>query len=217
MRAAEHPLLVIAGGIGTGKTTLAGVLRDRFGIPAWIERPELNPHLAGLYEDPARWAFAAQEVFLEHALQRLREAGRAAAPAVVDRSPHETVDVFGRMLTEMGFLTPEQLQRLRRRLETACARLAAPSLMIYLHAPVDELLARVRARGWDEERPLTASYLSTLQAQYGRFSRDWTASPVLDVDSATVDLRDVHNVERLLAPTALLATLSHGDPRQERP
>jgi len=197
--AAEHQLIVIAGSIGVGKTSLATMMREHFGIPAWIEHADRNPHLGGLYEDPARWAYPAHEVFLEHALQRQREAGRAGGPAVVDRSPHETVLVFARMLNDMGYISPAQVSCLHERLDSASGELVQPSLLIYLHAPVDELLRRVRQRDWREERVMTADYLSALEAAYARFAREWTQTPLLDVDTAATDLRVVDNVERLLA------------------
>lgn len=201
MRAPEHPLIVIAGSIGAGKTTLASVLRDSFGMPAWIEHAERNPHLRGLYEDPHRWAFPAHEVFLDHALQRHREAGRAGEIAVVDRSPHETVEVFARMLSGMGHISAAQLAQLRSRLSAAAEDLVRPSLMIYLHAPVDVLLERVRSRAWPQERVMTVDYLTTLAAEYSRFAASWKLGGMLDVDTAAVDLRVAENVERLLGPT----------------
>lgn len=203
MKAPENPLIVIAGSIGTGKTSLATVMRDQLGMAVWIERAELNPHLAGLYADPRRWAYEAHEVFLDHALTRLRDAGRAGAAAVVERSPHETVWVFGRMLRRMNYIDAAQLAGLRECLEAELEQLVQPTLMIYLHAPVAELLQRVRSRNWPQERVITAEYLTALEGEYTRFSSDWSLSPVLDVDTAVVDLREPANVRRLLASAGL--------------
>ncbi len=169
MREAAHPLILVPGSIGVGKTTLASVVHERFGIPAWIEHADRNPHLAGLYEDPARWAYPAHEVFLEHALGRMREAGRAGSAAVVDRSPPESVHVFARMLSEMGHISEPQLASLDARLAAAMQDLVAPSLMLYLHAPVDELIERIRSRDVSEERSIAADYLTALGAHYTRF------------------------------------------------
>ena len=203
MKVPENPLIVIAGSIGTGKTSLATVMRDHLGMAVWIERAELNPHLGGLYADPRRWAYEAHEVFLDHAVARLRDAGRAGTAAVVERSPHETVSVFGRMLREMGYIDAAQLAGLRRCLELAEEQIVRPTLMIYLHAPVAELVQRIHARNWQEERVITAEYLSALEVEYARFSRGWSLSPVLDVDTAEVDVREPGNVRRLLASAGL--------------
>lgn len=198
MRAPDHPLIVIAGSIGVGKTTLATVIQEHFGIPAWIERADRNPYLGGLYEDPARWAYPAHEVFLDLALERQREAGRAGGPAVVDRSPHETVHVFATMLGEMGHIGAQELAALSERLDAAAANLVGPSSLLYLHAPVGELQARIQARAWEEERGISAEYLTALETSYERFARNWSDSPVLDVDTSAVDVRVPANVERLL-------------------
>jgi deoxyadenosine/deoxycytidine kinase len=211
VNAAEHPLIVIGGSVGAGKTTLAKVMRDRFGIPAWIERADRNPHLQGLYEDPERWAYPAHDVFLDHALARQRAAGRAGATAVVDRSPQESVVVFARMLSSMGYISPEQLAHLHERLDAGVSELVRPTLMIYLHAPVDELLLRIRARGYREERGLTGEYLVALAAEYERFAERWDLSPLVPVDTAAVDLRVPDSVERLLSGAGLNAA-SRGAP-----
>jgi deoxyadenosine/deoxycytidine kinase len=203
VKAPEHPLVVIAGSIGTGKTTLATILRDRFEMAAWLERPDLNPHLRGLYEDPARWAYEAHEVFLDHALARLRDAGGAGRTAVVERSPHETVSVFARMLREMDYISAARLAHLHERLDAAAQELAGPSLLIFLHAPVAELLARIRLRAWDAERVLSAGYLVALERAYARFVSEWSWCPVLRIDTSAVDLRVPANVERVLRSTNL--------------
>lgn len=70
--------------------------------------------------------------------------------------------------------------------------LRPPDLIVYLRAPVDVLLDRIRTRGRDFERRIPAAYLAQLNAQLNELYEDWVARfdrcPVLVIEAASVDL-----------------------------
>ena len=68
--------LVIEGPIGFGKTTLAGLLAERWSMQTLLERPQDNPFLERFYRDTARYALPAQLAF---ALQRAQQAHELVA------------------------------------------------------------------------------------------------------------------------------------------
>src|SRR5690554_7410463 len=56
--------IAIAGNIGSGKTTLAGLLAKHYGWEAHFEEVDENPYLPDFYEDMKRWSFNLQVYFL---------------------------------------------------------------------------------------------------------------------------------------------------------
>ncbi len=61
--------IAIAGNIGSGKTTLAGLLAKHYGWTPHYEDVDDNPYLNDFYEDMLRWSFNLQIYFLQFPLQ----------------------------------------------------------------------------------------------------------------------------------------------------
>ena len=49
--------IAVAGNIGSGKTTLTGLLAKHFNWNPHYEEVEHNPYLDSFYEDMQRWSF----------------------------------------------------------------------------------------------------------------------------------------------------------------
>jgi deoxyguanosine kinase len=62
--------------------------------------------------------------------------------------------------------------------------------VIYLQAPVDTLMARVRRRAAVYERGIGEEYLVRLTEAYGRFFHAYDAAPLLIVNSRNLNFVD---------------------------
>ena len=71
------------------------------------------------------------------------------------------------------------------------AELAAPDLVVYLQAPVDVLLERVRRRAVPYEQGISPEYLAELSSAYHQFFHYYDASPMLIINVEAIDF--VHN------------------------
>ena len=79
---------------------------------------------------------------------------------------------------------------------------------MYLTAPLEEIMNRVRRRGRPDEATVDSLYLEVLQRHYDRLIRTWTKCPIIVVDTALVDfvthddlLRDIgRRIEGQLTP-----------------
>ena len=65
--------IAIAGNIGSGKTTLTGMLAKHFGWEPQYESVDNNPYLASFYEDMQRWSFNLQIYFLNCRFRQVTE------------------------------------------------------------------------------------------------------------------------------------------------
>ena len=65
-----------------------------------------------------------------------------------------------------------------------------PDLVIYLQAPTETLIERVKRRGVDYERAISEDYLLRLAETYARFFYQYDAAPVLIVNSERLNFVD---------------------------
>ncbi|MEK7399840.1 MAG: deoxynucleoside kinase, partial [Candidatus Poribacteria bacterium] len=94
--------IAVAGNIGTGKTTLAEMLSNRFGWKAHLEAVSNNPYLVDFYKDMARWSFPLQIYFLNNRFKAHQKVTQGTDSAVQDRSIYEDANIFARNLYEQG-------------------------------------------------------------------------------------------------------------------
>lgn len=188
--------LAVEGPIGAGKTTLARRLARTFGAESLLEAPQENAFLGGFYRDPAAHALPAQLSFLlqrVRQLDALRDPDLFATPRVADFM-FEKDQLFA-SLTLSG---PELAlyDRIRERLQWDNP---VPDQVIYLHAPVATLVARIQARGRAAETAISPVYLERLSEAYGRFFAAYDAAPLVVVDADRLDLvNDQADYRRLL-------------------
>jgi deoxyadenosine/deoxycytidine kinase len=63
----------------------------------------------------------------------------------------------------------------------------APDLVIYLQAPTEVLLRRIRQRGRAEEGGLSEEYLAEVNRAYNHYFFHYTQTPLLVVNTSDVD------------------------------
>lgn len=181
----ELDFIVVEGPIGVGKTTLAKRLAESFGSDLLLEGADENPFIERFYQDPKSAALQTQLFFLfqrARQLQDLRQADMFRPVHVADFIM-EKDRLFAQMtLDEDEYKLYEQVY------EHVTIDAPTPDLVIYLQAPVDVLVKRVSKRGRDYERRLDAVYLDRVNESYTRFFYDYTASPLLIVNAAELDL-----------------------------
>ncbi|GAB5490662.1 MAG: deoxynucleoside kinase [Phototrophicaceae bacterium] len=186
----SHQFIGIAGNIGVGKSTLTGMLAERFNWKPFYEANAENPYLADFYEDMQGWSFHSQTFFLGKRLEHHRLLIDHPGSVVQDRTVYEDAEIFARNLHQQGNMNDRDYDAYRRLYQAVSSFLPAPDLMIYLEANVETLLGHIHKRGRDFERNISSNYLAQLNTLYNDWIEDWTACPILRIN---MDGRDFQN------------------------
>jgi deoxyadenosine/deoxycytidine kinase len=188
-------IVVVAGNIGAGKTSLAERIGMRLGWRTDYESVADNPYLPDFYADMRSWAFHLQIYFLGHRAEQYLEAVRDPKPAILDRSIYEDAHIFARALHHMGNLSERDYLAYRRLFDLVVDSLPAPNLLVYLKCPVDVLMERIHRRARNIETGISAEYLSLLDTFYDEWLNSFDVCPVLTI--RTDDLDYVHQPQAL--------------------
>ena len=191
---AKH-LVLVAGNIGAGKTSLTERIGARLGWWTGYESVMDNPYLSDFYTDMHAWAFHLQIFFLGHRAEQYLEAARDARSSILDRSIYEDAHIFARALHHMGNLAERDYLSYRRLFDQVVEGLPRPDLLIYLKAPVNVLMDRIRRRARNMETGISADYLALLDSFYDEWLAAFDLCPVLTI--RTDDLDFVHQTGHL--------------------
>ncbi|MCB9508416.1 MAG: deoxynucleoside kinase [Myxococcales bacterium] len=188
--------IVVEGVIGVGKTTLVGALARRLDARTVYEVFEENPFLEGFYRDRARFAFSTEMFFL---LSRFRQQEVFAQEDLLQS--HSVSDYLFAKCRLFASVTLSDAELalfddVYAILHRQCPR---PDLVVYLHAPVDVLVGRIRERARDYERDIDPAYLAELSARYVDLFAHYDDAPVLSVDTSSLDFRDDAAVDWLIS------------------
>ena len=180
-------LVLVAGNIGTGKTSLTERLGDRMGWRTAFESVIDNPYLSDFYRDMAAWSFQLQIFFLGHRAEQHLELVQDQRSAIADRSIYEDAKIFARALFHQGSMSERDYMAYRRVFKLVVDNLPEPDLLIYLTAPPEVLIERIRSRGRKMEEGISLAYLSLLDSYYQDWMETFDLCPVLTIRSDDLD------------------------------
>jgi deoxyadenosine/deoxycytidine kinase len=195
MDIAQCRYIVVEGPIGAGKTSLARQLAEHLSADMLLEQPEDNPFLPRFYDDMQRFALPTQLTFLFQRVDQLRhlmQVDMFREPTVsdflLDKDP-----LFARLnLSDDEYALYDKVYRHLK------PQTPTPDLVIYLQAPVDTLLARVRMRGVSFEQSIPDEYLARLADAYARYFYQYDEAPLLIINSERLNFVDNPSHLRML-------------------
>ena len=176
--------IAVEGPIGAGKTSLARRLAERLGAELLLEQPGENPFLARFYEDMARYALPTQLFFL---FQRARQLATLAQPDMFGRPTVSDFLLDKDPLFARITLSGDELALYQKIYDAVRPQAPAPDLVVYLQAQPGTLHERVRRRAAEFERGIGEDYLALLAESYARFFYNYSAAPVLIVNSENLN------------------------------
>ncbi len=191
----QKRLILVAGNIGSGKTSLTERIGEKLGWKTAYESVSDNPYLPDFYADMKAWSFHLQVFFLGHRAQQHLELYEDPRSAIIDRSIYEDAYIFARALRSMGNINERDYKTYQQVFNLVTRNLPPPSLLIYLKAPVEVLVNRIKRRGREIETSISADYLTLLDSFYMEWIANFDLCPVLTL--RTDDLDFVHKTKHL--------------------
>ena len=181
----KFPYIVVEGPIGSGKTTLARLLADKFSVQLLSEKAEDNPFLSRFYQDAQRYALPTQLFFLFQRSRQIADMSQRdmfSAPTVADffleKDPlfarlnldDEEYALYHQIYTHLQLKSPK------------------PDLVIYLQTPIDELAERIEERNISYEQEIPREYIERLADAYSEFFHTYDTSPVLIINNEKLNI-----------------------------
>lgn len=179
--------IAIEGPIGVGKTTLAKNLAKTFGYETLLECTGDNPFLERFYQNQAASALPTQLHFLFQRAKQLKELrqGDMFEPVRIADFLMEKDQLFAQVT-----LDDDEFRLYQQVYEQLTLDTATPDIVVFLQAPIETLLERIRKRGNPAERHIDLNYLEALNEAYTKFFHYYNRSPLLIVNSTDIDLVD---------------------------
>ena len=183
-------VIVLAGTIGAGKTSLSQMIAEELGTKVFYESVDNNDILPLSYENPEKYAFLLQIYFLNKRFKSIKEALQDDNN-VLDRSIYEDSLLFhlnadlGRASEQEVQVYDELLKNMMEELPFA-AHKKQPDLLVHIKVSFETMLNRIEKRNRPFEQ---ISYDRSLYDYYQELNRrydDWfdqyNESPKIQID-----------------------------------
>lgn len=198
-------VIITAGMIGVGKTTLTAKIADHLHTKAFFEPVGENPVLPLYYKDPKQYGFLLQIYFLNKRFSMIKQA-LSDDNNVLDRSIYEDA-LFTKENNAEGNISDTELDVYLKLLDNMMSDLnrlpkKAPDLMVYSETSFETILYRIKKRGRNYEQidnnPELKDYYYKMWNAYQDWYQEYDASPKMKIDLDKYDLEDPQNVATVL-------------------
>ena len=198
-------VIITAGMIGVGKTTLTGKIAAHLGTKAFFEPVGDNPVLPLYYSNPKQYGFLLQIYFLNKRFSMIKKA-LSDDNNVLDRSIYEDA-LFTRENNADGNISDTELSVYLKLLDNMMTELnqlpkKAPDLLVYADSDFDTIKYRIKKRGRDYEQfdnnPGLENYYYKMWKAYQNWFDDYSVSPKIKIDLQQHDLSFQKNIDFVL-------------------
>lgn len=195
-------MIVLAGTIGAGKSSLTEMMAEHFGSRAFYESIEDNEVLPLFYANPEQYAFLLQIYFLNKRFESIKMAYRQDNN-VLDRSIFED-ELFLTLNYKNGNVTKTELEIYQDLLANMLEELDGmpkkrPDLLVYIDVSFETMLKRIAQRGRSfeqiENQEGLKDYYAQVHDEYPDWYKNYNISPKLRIDGDSIDF--VNNPEHL--------------------
>ena len=174
--------IAIAGNIGSGKTTLAGLLSRHFDWQAQYEDVDDNPYLDDFYNDMQRWSFNLQIYFLNNRFHHMLDIKKSKKTIIQDRTIYEDAYIFAPNLHSMGLMSTRDFENYFTLFNLISSLIDPPDLVVFLRASVPTLVRQIEKRGRKYEDNIRLDYLRKLNERYESWVESYNLGKMMIID-----------------------------------
>ncbi len=174
--------IAVAGNIGSGKTTLTGLLTKHFGWKPHYEDVDDNPYLDDFYNDMQRWSFNLQIYFLNTRFNHILDIKKSGDTIIQDRTIYEDAYIFAPNLHSMGLMSTRDFENYFTLFNLISSLIEPPDLIIYLKASVPTLVRQIEQRGRKYEDNIRIDYLKKLNERYDSWAEAYNLGKIVTID-----------------------------------
>lgn len=187
-------MIVLAGLIGAGKSSLAKILGKTLDTKVFYEAVDDNPVLDLYYQNPKQYAFLLQIYFLNKRFKAIKEANKVKN-TILDRSIFED-DLFLTLNYKNGNVSKTECETYKELLGNMLEEVdgmpkKSPDILIYIDVTFEKMLERIKKRGRDYEQidnhPELYDYYQQLHKEYQTWITQYNHSPKLIIDGNRYD------------------------------
>ena len=180
----ENRYLVIEGVIGAGKTSLSRMLSERLSAQLVLEEVEENPFLKDFYRDRARFGFQTQMHFLFSRYQQQRDLKQT--DLFSEKLVADYLFQKDRIFASLN-LVDRELAMYERVVGWLELDVVKPDIVVYLQARTETLMERIAHRNRPFEKDMDRDYIARLNEAYNHYFFHYTDTPLLVVNTNTID------------------------------
>lgn len=195
------PVIVLAGMIAAGKSTVSARLAKELKTELMIEPVDQNPILPLYYNNKEKYAFLLQIYFLNERFKLIKKALKNNKN-VLDRSIYED-ELFTRINLMEGNITQVEYDVYKDLLNNMLEEIEdmpkkAPDLLVYLDISFDKFLENLAKRGREfeqidestEKGKKDLAYFKLLHSEYDKWYENYNYSPKIKIDMNKYDVND---------------------------
>ena len=176
--------IAVEGVIGVGKSVVVEKLAERLDAATVQEEWATNPFLKPFYDGTPGAAFQTELFFLLARYRQQQELQQRSLFKHVTLADYlfDKSKLFAYLnLDDSELLIYEKLYAL------LAEGIPRPDLVVYLQAPTDVLMRRIRSRGRPEEASLSPEYLAEVNRAYNHYFFHYAQTPLLVVNTTELD------------------------------
>ena len=181
----KYPFITIEGNIGSGKTTLAGLLAKHINARLILEEFADNPFLPKFYADMQRYAFPLEMSFLADRYQQFMD-DTSQLDLFKDFMVSD-YDIFKSLVFAKVTLPQEEFRLYRKLFNFMYKDVIKPDVYVYLHQNTETLLQNIKTRNRDYEQNIQPGYLDAINKGYREFMKSHMQLNSLVIDITGMD------------------------------